>query len=112
MQRVINRGVKKTQGDPANAERAFLTRLVSIIGRKRWEKQRRALKYICSTIVRGDRAMFEYRQRTLQASMFQIKQIDDMCSRSDHDHARERLVSRYSAAVWVPHLGTVPIERL
>ena len=112
VQRVINRGVKKAQGDPANAERAFLTRLVSIIGRKRWEKQRRALKYICSTIVRGDRAMFEYRQRTLQASMFQIKQVDDMCSRSDHDHARERLVSRYSAAVWVPHLGTVPIERL
>ena len=110
VQRILTRGLTKYENSDENKVRAFLTRLVTIVGRKRWEKQRRALKYLASIYVGADgRRRVAYTQRQIRAGMFQVKQIDDMCSRADHEKARSILIQRY-APMWEADCG--PIEVL
>jgi hypothetical protein len=97
VQNMITRGVRRFEREPATADRAFLTRLAAIIGRKKWEQQRRDLKYTCEVLAAdGDKVRFKYTQRQIAVGVFQMKQIDDMCSRHQHKKARQRLVERYS----------------
>ena len=97
LQKMVDRSVRQYQREPRTADIAFLTRLGSVIGRRRWEKQRRDLKYVCETFVNDkDKVKFRYKQRTISVGNFTMKQIDDMCSRHQHQQARKRLVTRYS----------------
>ena len=109
VQKMIDRGVKTYEGSHANADRAFLTKLTTIVGRKRWEKMRRALKYVAETYYKSNKKMYRYKRRVCKAGLFTIALIDDMCSRSKLDAARKRLVHRYSQ-VWEAEFGA--IERL
>ena len=45
VQKLLQRDMKVLEKPDKNIKIAFLTRLLTIIGRRRWDKQRRALKY-------------------------------------------------------------------
>lgn len=94
------------QGDQA-ANVAFLTRLSTVIGRKRWDKMRRSLKYDFDPLAEGRK---KYTARMLELKMFTVKHIDDMLGRKEHDAARKRLIEQYSP-VWTVEMGK-PMERL
>ena len=97
VQKLLQRDMKVLEKSDKNIKIAFLTRLLTIIGRKRWDKQRRALKYTASLAPSaGKRARVTFTQRMLRVGMFTLVQFDDMCSRSDHEKARNLLVDKYS----------------
>ena len=100
VQKLLQRDMKALEKSDKNIKIAFLTRLLTIIGRKRWDKQRRALKYTASLAPSaGKRARVTFTQRVLRVGMFTLVQFDDMCSRSDHEKARNLLVDKYPK-VW------------
>jgi len=100
---LFDKSIRDWESGELAANIAFMTRLTTVVGRRRWDKTRRGLKFEYDEVAK------RHARRTLELEHFTVKQVDDMLGRRAHDEARVRLVAKYSK-VWEAQCG--PIERL
>ena len=108
LQRMMNDSMNAARRDSAMAERAYMSRLLTIIGRMRWDMLRKMTKFEYDTASAKKR---KYAQREIKTELLSVKHLDDMVSRYRQDNAKRNLLARFRP-VWEKHLGTPAIRRL